>query len=254
MATRAWWQRAEAMAAGVLLAGALGAWQAARVADRLGFGPSAPAPADPAQGGGDAPGTATRPGRRPRWSAARDAPLLPSPGGPVARLLADGPAAAGGPVPGPGGEARDWSGAIATGLAPAEREEDAAARLAGELRKLGSDLEFSPGLPEPRQQRVAPSPEPWRPDPEALARPPPEVLGLRPGAAPADGGAAVVIRGRHLRPAQVMFGTAAARIVRVAPDEVTVLVPRTAPGEVRVALTNDDGHFALAPEPFTLRR
>lgn len=252
MATRAWWQRAEAMAAGVLLAGALGAWQAARVADRLGFGPSASAPAAPEQGGGEPPGSAGRQGRHTPRSAAQGSPLRASPGGPPARPPAAGPAPAGGP--GPGGEPRDWSGAIATGLAPREREEEAAARLAGEFRKLGSDLEYSPGLPEPRQQRVAPSPEPWRPDPEALARPPPEVLGLWPAAAPAGGGAAVVIRGRHLRPAQVMFGTAAARIVRVAPDEVTVVVPRTDPGEVRVAITNDDGHFALAPGPFTLRR
>ena len=45
-------------------------------------------------------------------------------------------------------------------------EGEEAALLVARMGKLVSDLEYSPGLPEPQQQTVAPQPEPWRPGPE----------------------------------------------------------------------------------------
>ena len=245
--TGPWWTSAKGVGAGLLLAGALGAWQATRVADRLGFGP------------GSRPAQAAHP--KAAASRAREAPV---PDAPLTWLAQDsgaprflGTSAQPGPgVDGPWSSdipARDWSRSIAHGVAPPEPEEEQRARLADEFHRLARDLEFTAGLPEPPQQRMAKQPEPWRPDPEAAARPPPVIEGVSPASASADGGTQVIIRGHDLRAAQVMFGSAAARIASVGPDQVTVIVPPTAPGQVRIALTNDDGHFALAPELFTLQ-
>lgn len=243
MARRPWWMTTDGIGAGVVVAAALGAWQAARVIDVLEAGE----------------GAAGRPAAGVSSRAIEPAPGL-APGGATGRLGAPRPAAS--PMPGgvrPSGvaaevhEALDRSGPIATGLAPRETEAEATERLTEDYRKLLRDLEFTRGLPEPPQRRVVPAPEPWRQDEQAAGRPPPIVEGMTPTSAPAAGGAEVVLRGRNLRAAQVMFGTAAARISRAGPDEVRVVVPPGAPGAVRVALTNDDGHFALVAEPFTLR-
>lgn len=248
MTQRSPWTRTDVVGLGVLLAGALGAWQASRVADALGFGPGAPAVESAAAAGGERPRGPSRPERAPVQGRRAGAPLGGFPSGQVAR-----------PAP---PDARPWpdeppvdrSRAIATGLAPRETEAEASARLTEEFRRLTRDLEYSPGLPEPRQQRMAPQPEPWRPDPEAAGSPAPVIEGVSPASAPAGGSAEVVIRGQHLRAAQVMFGATAARIIGARPDQVTVVVPPSAAGEVRIALTNEDGQFALSPASFTLRR
>lgn len=241
MARRPWWMTADGIGAGVVIAAAFGAWQAARVIDVLDAGaggagrPVAGISArEPDLAGGRTPGGATGrhdPSRPTTSSPARG--VRPSDAG-VDDL-----------------EARDRSGPVATGLAPAETEAEATERLTEDYRKLLRDLEFTRGLPEPPQRRVLPAPEPWRQDEQAAGRLPPVVEVMTPASAPAAGGVEVVLRGRNLRVAQVMFGTAAARITHASPGEVRVVAPQVAPGAVRVALTNDDGHFALVGEPFT---
>lgn len=96
---------------------------------------------------------------------------------------------------------------------------------------------------------MRPAPPTWRPP--ATDQAAPIIEAVEPGAAPAGGGARVVIRGRHLRPAQVMFGGAAARVTGATPGAVTVEVPPGGRGAVVIALTNDDGSWALAEQPFT---
>ncbi|HET9555235.1 MAG TPA: IPT/TIG domain-containing protein [Anaeromyxobacteraceae bacterium] len=141
--------------------------------------------------------------------------------------------------------------------APSPEEAESSARLVVGMQKLARDLEYNAnaGLPEPPQQAVVAAPEPWRPEQGVDDRQGPVIDGLSPRGAPAAGGAQVTIRGRNLRPAQVMFGGAPARVVRVTGEAVVVVVaPRGAPGPVTVAVTNDDGTFALSPEPCTYGR
>lgn len=254
MERRSWWTRGEVLAAGLFLAAALAWWQADRlsegagshreasrreatirhargVKDRLAGEAAARHRDDPA---GPTPAAWDgRPGGA--WSAARTSPHGVRPEGSASGLL-------------------DRSTAIATGLAPPESEEERAARLAAELAKLARDLEFTAGLREPPQQRAAAAPEPWRPDPEAEGRPAPVVEDVSPRRALSEGGEEVVIHGRNLRVAQVMFGITSARIVEAGPTRVTVVAPRASPGEVRIAVTNDDGHGALAEQSFSYER
>jgi hypothetical protein len=129
-------------------------------------------------------------------------------------------------------------------------EELFAAELQRRMAKAVSDLEWSPGLPEPRQMNVAPAPEPWRPVPGA-ALPSPTIAGVSP--ATAKGGAVVRIRGGDFRSAQVVFGELPAEVVVRAPTELTVVAPQGGEGAVTVAVTNGDGTYAIAEGAFTYR-
>ena len=129
-------------------------------------------------------------------------------------------------------------------------EGEEAALLVARMSKLVSDLEYSPGLPEPQQQTVAPQPEPWRPDPSRKG-PPPIIDGVVARGVRAAGGDRVEIRGRNLRVVQVMFGTAPARLLAASGTLVAVEAPPAAAGPVTIAVTNDDGTWAVAPEPIT---
>lgn len=230
-----------AIAAALLAAAALGAWAfATRRADR--------------------PEALTRPGGE---AARRQAEALRSIGAEVA--AAEGRAVAAVPLPGrldggagPAGMAERSAGSGA-GQGPGDTprpQEQEAERLTSGMAKLVRDLEYNAdaGLPEPPQQTIAPAPAPWRPEPGVEEQQGPVIDAVSPRGAPAAGGAQVTIRGRNLRPSQVMFGTAPARVVRVTGEEVVVVAPRGAPGPVTVAVTNDDGTFALAREPFTYGR
>jgi hypothetical protein len=251
VAVRPWWSRASVVGAGVLAAAALGVWQAARVADALGFGPGAPTSGREA-GSGPAggprrsgPGGAAAGGRvddSPRPSPAEAAsPGDPGPAG-VASTAPSPEAAAGGAgglAPGPEGEYRT------------EAEREAAEHLRAQMERFVSDLEFTKGNREPLQQTVVPAPAPWRPPPDAGARPPPVIEAVAPRSAPAAGGVRVVIRGRHLRVSQVMFGARPARVIGATGEAVTVEAPPGIPGPVTIAVTNDDGSWVLAGQPFT---
>lgn len=127
-------------------------------------------------------------------------------------------------------------------------EGEEAALLVARMGKLVSDLEYSPGLPEPQQQTVAPQPDPWRPDPTREG-PPPVIDGVVPSGVRAAGGDRVEIRGRNLRVVQVMFGTVPARLLAASGTLVAVEAPPAAPGPVTIAVTNDDGTWAVAPDP-----
>jgi hypothetical protein len=122
-------------------------------------------------------------------------------------------------------------------------------RVASDMAKLVRDLEFSPGLREPPQQLVQPQPEPWVRDPEREG-PPPVIEAILPGHARVQGGGRVAIRGQNLRVVQVMFGTTPARLLAASGSEVIVETPPGATGPVTVAVTNDDGTWAIATEPF----
>ena len=61
----------------------------------------------------------------------------------------------------------------------------------------------------------------------------------------------MTLRGRYLRAAQVMFGTSPADIASAGPEAVTVVAPPAVTGPVVIALTNDDGSYAVASSPFT---
>jgi hypothetical protein len=67
-------------------------------------------------------------------------------------------------------------------------------------------------------------------------------------------GTRVTIRGSHLRATQVMFGLSPADIVSASAEAVTVVAPPGAAGPAMIALTNDDGSYALAATPFTYGR
>lgn len=131
-----------------------------------------------------------------------------------------------------------------------EVERAAAERLMGDLGRLVRDLEFNAELPEPPQQVVAASPEPWRPSTGAPSAAPPVIDAVEPRSGAAAGGARVTIRGRNLRPAQVMFGAEAARIVSASDQAITVVAPGGQAGSVTIAVTNDDGAYAFAGVPF----
>jgi hypothetical protein len=127
-----------------------------------------------------------------------------------------------------------------------EREEQE--RLVASMGKLLRDLEYSPGLPEPRQQAVMPPPEPWRRDPSREG-PPPVIVQVDPLRFHSAGGDRVLIRGRNLRVVQVMFGNSPARLVSASGTLVAVEAPPGKPGSVSIAVTNDDGTWALAEVP-----
>ena len=116
------------------------------------------------------------------------------------------------------------------------------------MAKLVRDLEYSPGLPEPVQQTVKPQPEPWRPDP-IREGPPPVVEEVAPLRVRTAGGDRVTIRGKNLRVVQVMFGSAPARLLAAGGTLVSVEAPPSGAGPVTIAVTNDDGTWALAGTP-----
>jgi hypothetical protein len=115
-----------------------------------------------------------------------------------------------------------------------------------------SDLEFTEGLPEPPQQQVVPAPAPWTPPSGSDANPKPIIEDVWPDKAPASGGERVVIRGKNLQAAQVVFGLVPARIIDInaAQDTLTVVVPASAAGRVAIVVTNSDGNYALAGSIF----
>ena len=121
--------------------------------------------------------------------------------------------------------------------------------LASGMAKLVRDLEFTPGQKEPPQQLVQPQPEPWKRDPSREG-PPPAIEAIAPRRARAEGGDRISIRGRNLRVVQVMFGSAPARLLSARGTEVIVETPPGSAGPVTVAVTNDDGTWAVASEPF----
>ncbi len=121
-------------------------------------------------------------------------------------------------------------------------------RIMEGMRKLARDLEYTPGLREPLQQTVQPSPEPWRRD-ETREGPPPVVLSVTPERIRAAGGDRVTIRGRNLRVVGVMFGSAPGRLLAAGDEVVTVEAPPSPPGPVPVAITNEDGTWTIAPAP-----
>lgn len=153
-------------------------------------------------------------------------------------------------VPATGGNARLPP---AHGTEPGAEPETAtvspgADELAAGLAKLVRDLEYTPGLPEPVQQAVNPQPEPWRGDPSREG-PPPIIEALEPVRLRTAGGDRVTIRGRNLRVVQVMFGTSPARLLAASGTLVAVEAPPSEAGPVTIAVTNDDGTFALAETP-----
>lgn len=129
-----------------------------------------------------------------------------------------------------------------------EADPDEAANLAERMAKLIRDLEYTPGLPEPVQQTVQPQPEPWRADPEREG-PSPVVEGVSPQTIRTAGGDRVTIRGRNLRVVQVMFGAAPGKLLEASGTEVAVEAPPSSAGPVTIAVTNEDGTWAIAAEP-----
>lgn len=217
-------------AVALLAAAGLGIWSAERAADALGLG-----------GRGRAP--------RPERPAARE----PRGGAPVRHLASPSLTFGGASLQAKGGAPVDaGTPPVEDGAGATDPEERAAAdALADDLRRLVRDLEWSPGLPEPRQQTVRPAPEPWRPPPGHELAPSPVIEAVEPARAPVAGGAQVTIRGRSLRPANVMFGRAPARIVSASEGAVVVVAPRGDAGPVAIAVTNEDGTFAIADRRFT---
>ncbi len=122
-------------------------------------------------------------------------------------------------------------------------------RLSDEMHKLVRDLEFTPGQKEPLQQVPVPQPEPWRSDPEREG-PPPELQSLSPARGSTGGGQRVEIRGRNLRVVQVMFGAVPADLIAASGSVVVVASPQAAAGPATVTVTNDDGTWASAPQPY----
>jgi hypothetical protein len=131
-----------------------------------------------------------------------------------------------------------------------EAESREAERVAEEMGRLVRDLEYSSGLPEPPQQTVQRPPEPWRPDP-ARQGPSPIVDSVEPRHGRAAGGDRVVLRGRNLRAVEVMFGQAAGKILSASGSTLTVETPSSGPGQVAIAVTNDDGTWAVVDGVFT---
>ncbi|HEX7488208.1 MAG TPA: IPT/TIG domain-containing protein [Anaeromyxobacteraceae bacterium] len=117
-------------------------------------------------------------------------------------------------------------------------------------RPAASDLEYSAGLPEPPQQSVVPSPHPWAPSPDAEPNANPVIEDVWPRGGPSSGGGRVVIRGRNLRASQVLFGTSPAHIITATDGELTVAAPGEDAGEIAIAVTNDDGNYAIAAEAY----
>jgi hypothetical protein len=251
MAQRGWLPFGPATAVAVLVAAGLGIWAAERAADALGLGDGEHA------GSGRGPSASASGARRAtdRAGAARRAPVqyVPAPvltfGGSGAEPGSSGIQLKGGALGDASTPGEPGVGADAAGV-PAE-ERSAAAGLLDGLARLIRDLEWTPGLPEPKQQTIIPGPDPWRPPEGAAAAPSPEIEGIEPGSGPVAGGAQIVIRGKHLRPASVVFGYAPAQIVSASPAAVVVVAPRGSAGPVSIAVTNDDGTFAIADQRFT---
>jgi hypothetical protein len=148
------------------------------------------------------------------------------------------------------------SATIATGDAPAGGEHlaldlgDADPQLYAIVRTEGIDLEFTEGLREPPQSSIVPPPAPWSPDPASAEAPQPVIDDVWPTKAPAAGGEKVVIRGKNLHAAQILFGLAPARIIRESEESVTVEAPPSSGEKVGIVVTNRDGHYAVAGTSF----
>jgi hypothetical protein len=112
------------------------------------------------------------------------------------------------------------------------------------------DLEFSPGLQEPPQDEVLPAPSAWKPAPDAEGSAKPVIDDVWPNKGPASGGERIVIRGRNLQAAQIVFGTTPAHIMEASEDKVTVAAPAAGAGQVAVVVTNRDGNYAVAESAF----
>jgi hypothetical protein len=234
MARRPWLPIGPATLAAILAAAGLGIWSADRVADVLGLG--GPASAGPSAGR-RSPERAGGPHRAPITYAL--APPLTFGGAGV--QAKGGAAIEAGDAPQAGAPGDDAPRTEAERLAAAEAEDG--------LRRLVRDLEYNRELPEPPQQTVVAAPAPWRP-PAAVA-PAPVIEAIEPPGGPAAGGDRVTLRGKFLRPGQVMFGNAPAQVVSATAGAIAVVAPRGAAGQVPIAVTNDDGSFAVAAQPFT---
>jgi hypothetical protein len=250
MPHRPWFPASSWTAAVLLAAVALGVWAASRTAEALGIEKSTVSRPSTA-----APLRKSAPERSRSARDVRSAPGLPVPAAApeaaaaLAARLDEGTVSRSPPGP--------WPEPPRPAVAEAEEPQPPAAgaesaRLTEGLARLARDLEFNAGLPEPPQQLVVRPPEPWRPSEGAGAVSQPVIVGVEPRSAPGAGGARVVIRGQNLRPGQVMFGQAPARILSATGDAVTVVAPAGA-GPVVIAVTNDDGAFALSSVPFTYR-
>jgi hypothetical protein len=112
------------------------------------------------------------------------------------------------------------------------------------------DLEFSEGLSAPSQEQVVPAPAPWTPAPGAEASASPVIEDVWPVKAPVTGGGKVVLRGKNLQVAQVVFGMAPAKVIEATEDELTVAAPEGSAGEVAIVVTNRDGNYAVAGARF----
>jgi len=121
-------------------------------------------------------------------------------------------------------------------------------------RAKAIDLEWNAELPAPPQDQVVPPPAPWRPAARAEAAAPPEIADVWPKEGPEAGGEVVVIKGRNLQPAQVLFGMVPARVLEASPEAVKVAVPGSGAGEVPIVLTNADGAYAVAMHAFRYYR
>jgi hypothetical protein len=207
---------------------ALGGWEAERVANRGGLGQRRAEPARVATAHRAA--ASTFQDRLPVAGARlADAEESPSP---VAQALS-GTAA----------------GASATDGQP-EQGRAAAERLAEKMQRLVRDLEYNAGLPEPPQQVVVAPPPAWTPAASAAGAPP-VIEEVAPSHAPVAGGTTVTIRGKNLRPSQIMFGSEPARIVSASAEAVTVVAPPARAGQVAIALTNGDGTYDITRAPFS---
>ena len=134
----------------------------------------------------------------------------------------------------------------------AEAERDSSVQFLAIQTPETTDLEFSEGLAEPPQQKVVPAPAPWTPAPGAEAGAKPIIEDVWPVKGPVSGGDRVVIRGKNLDAAQVVFGLAPAQIISVseAHDTLTVAVPACGAGQVAIVVTNRDGNYAVAGGTF----
>ena len=131
-----------------------------------------------------------------------------------------------------------------------EADRDVAQALEALPVSASNDLEFSPGLQEPPQQQVVPAPAPWTPPPDADANAKPVIEDVWPDKGPSSGGDRIVIRGRNLQAAQVLFGLTPATIIKESESELTVSAPAAGVGEVPIVVTNRDGNYAIAGTVF----
>jgi hypothetical protein len=238
MARSPWLPLGPWTAVAVLAAAGLGVWSAERVADALGLSRRAGEGAVHGRHTGD--GSPSAPVRAAVPPAI--APLTFGGAG-VQTKGGDAPGGPGGASPSPLAPEVDPATAEAARLAAAE--------VAEGLRRLVRDLEYNRELPEPPQQTVMTAPAPWRPPAMEGAAPAPVIEAVEPSSGPASGGEPVVIRGRFLRPGQVMFGTAPATLVSASGVAIAVVAPGGPAGPVIIAVTNEDGTFAVAGQPFT---